>query len=121
MTHPIIGAWTAEAKFGNQFRTDYLTTTFHADGTATIVTSEGSHDGAWRATDAGSARLLVVRPVPHGEGTRGWFTWRGTAVLSPDGATYTMQTEITRPRPDGSDAPVPATLTASRLTPDTAL
>ena len=121
MRHPIIGAWTAEAKYGNQFRTDYLTTTFHADGTATIVTSDGSHGGAWQATDAGSAKLLVVRPVPHGEGMRGWFTLRGTAVLSPDGATYTMQTEITRPRPDGSDALTPATLTGARLTPGTTL
>ena len=121
MTHPIIGAWTAEARFGNQFRTDYLTTTFHADGTATVATSEGSHDGAWQATDASSAKLLVVRPVPHGEGMRGWFTMRGTAVLSPDGGTYTMQAEITRPRPDGGDALVPATLTGARLTADTAL
>jgi hypothetical protein len=121
MAHPIIGVWTAEAKYEGRFRVDRLTTAFHADGTLSISATDGSYDGAWVASGEGSARLIAARPVPQGEGFGGWFTIRGAVDLSSDGATFTMRAIIRRPRPDGGVTEVTSNATGERLTLDASI
>jgi hypothetical protein len=119
--HPIIGVWTAEAKYEGRFRIDRMTTSFHADGAASIVTPEGPHDGIWVPSGDHGAKLYVVFPVPQGEGFGGWFSVRGTVDISPDGTAYTMAAVFKRPRPDGGVVETQSTLTGTSLTIDSNL
>ena len=119
--HPIIGVWTAEAKYEGKFRIDRVTTTFHADGTASVTAPDGPHDGVWVPAGPLGARLYVVAPVPQGEGFGGWFSLRGTAEISADGSTYAMAAVFKRPRPDGGAAETQSSVAAVKLTPDSSL
>jgi len=55
VAHPIIGVWTAEARYEGWSRVDRPTIAFHADGTVSITAFDRSHHGIWLASGDSSA------------------------------------------------------------------
>ena len=113
--HPVIGSWTATLRGTGRFGSDHATASFHADGTLTITISGYTAHGAWRATDAGSARFRALAPLGAAEGQAGWHTLTFDVEVAPDGGALTLDGTYARPTPSGTPAITALTGSGERL------